>query len=139
MTHGPILIIDDDHDDQEIYTLGIKSLGIENEIIFFNAAEKALQYLGSTADQPFIILSDINMPQMNGIQFKAKIQQDDYLREKGIPFIFISTNATAQAVRQAHRLSVQGYFEKPTSLEGIKSMLKLLFDYWRLCKHINNT
>jgi CheY-like chemotaxis protein len=76
---------------------------------------------------------------MNGIQFKTKIQEDDYLREKGIPFVFISTNASAMAVRQAHALSVQGYFEKPFNMEDIKSMLRKLFEYWELCKHINNT
>ncbi|MFN2438469.1 MAG: response regulator, partial [Chitinophagaceae bacterium] len=107
MTRGPILIVDDDSDDQEIYADAIKAIGIKNEILFFGGGEDALDYLITTTEQPFIILSDINMPQMNGLQFKERIQQDNYLREKGIPFIFISTNATPSAVRQAHALSVQ--------------------------------
>ena len=139
MTRGPILIVDDDHDDQEIYGDAIKSMGILNEIRFFDGGQEALDYLLTTSEQPFIILSDINMPVMNGLQFKEKIQQDDYLREKGIPFIFISTNATASVVHKAHALSVQGYFEKPDSLANVKAMLRKLFDYWELCKHINNT
>jgi CheY-like chemotaxis protein len=139
MTRGPIIIVDDDDDDVEIYTEGIRSLGITNEIRHFNTCQAALDYLLTTSEQPFIILSDINMPLMSGLEFKAKIQQNEYLRAKGIPFVFISTNADKIAVRQAHHLSVQGYFQKPLRMEDVISMLRKLFEYWELCKHINNT
>ena len=139
MTKGPIIIVDDDADDQDIYAEAIRAIAIPNEMHFFNEGQAALDYLYTTSEQPFIILSDVNMPQMNGLRFKEIIQQDEYLREKGIPFVFISTNASATAVRQAHQLSVQGYFQKPNSMEEIKSMLRKMFDYWELCKHINNT
>jgi CheY-like chemotaxis protein len=139
MTRGPIIIVEDDKDDQEIYTEAIQAIGIDNELKFFDGARPALDYLYTTPDQPFIILSDINMPVMTGLQFKENIQKDDYLRSKGIPFVFISTNASRPAVVQAHKLSVQGYFQKPDNISDIKSMLKTLFNYWELCKHINNT
>jgi CheY-like chemotaxis protein len=138
MTKGPIIIVDDDTDDQELYAEVIKNIGIPNQIRFFRDGRSALQYLSTTADQPFLILSDVNMPQMNGLEFKQKIQSDDYLREKGIPFVFVSTNADASIVRKAHILSVQGYFEKPATINGITAMLKNVFNYWELCKHINN-
>jgi CheY-like chemotaxis protein len=138
MTKGPIIIVDDDRDDQEIYADAIQTIGIKNEIIFFNGAQPALDYLLVTDQQPFIILSDVNMPVMTGLQFKEKIQQSDFLRKKGIPFVFISTNASAAPVRHAHELSVQGYFQKPSSISEIRSLLQLLFQYWETCKHINN-
>jgi CheY-like chemotaxis protein len=139
MTKGPIVIIEDDLDDQEMYTDALKEIGIPNEIRFFDRAQQALDYLTSTEEQPFIILSDINMPGMSGLSLKKHLQDDPYLASKGVPFVFISTNATPVSVRHAHALSVQGYFEKPQSVEGIKGMLRILFDYWELCKHINNT
>jgi CheY-like chemotaxis protein len=136
---GPILIVDDDHDDQDIYAEAIKAIGIANEIRFFDEGQHLLDYLYNTAEKPYIILSDINMPQMNGLQLKEVIQRDDFLRAKGIPFVFISTNAGKETVRQAHALSVQGFFQKPTTMEDIKDMLQTLFNYWGLCKHVNNT
>jgi CheY-like chemotaxis protein len=139
MTKGPIVIIDDDKDDQETYADVLKELGIPNKILFFDDAKEGLDYLVSTEDQPFIILSDINMPGMSGLELKKIMQDDPYLNAKGIPFVFISTNATKVSVRHAHALSVQGYFEKPQNIEGIKHMLRTLFAYWELCKHINNT
>jgi CheY-like chemotaxis protein len=139
MTQGPIVIIEDDRDDQEIYGEAIRALGIANELRFFDGGQAALDYLLETEEQPFIILSDINMPGMSGLELKKHMEDDPYLRAKGIPFVFISTNATKTSVRHAHALSVQGYFEKPTNMDEIKDMLRLLFDYWERCKHINNT
>ena len=139
MTTGPIIIVDDDRDDQEIYADAIRDIGVPNQIRFFDTCREALHDLRTTEEKPFIILSDVNMPVMNGLEFKAEIQADDFLRIKGIPFVFISTNANNQAVRQAHSLSVQGYFVKPGKLEEIRKMLRVLFEYWQLCKHINNT
>ncbi|HJW17017.1 MAG TPA: response regulator [Flavisolibacter sp.] len=138
MTKGPIVIVEDDIDDQEIYSDAIRAIQVPNEIRYFDRADKAIDYLLATQEQPFIILSDINMPQVNGLEFKQRIQDNDYLKEKGIPFVFISTNASASAVRLAHQLSVQGYFQKPGSFEAIKDMLRTLFNYWELCRHINN-
>ena len=138
MTKGPIIIVDDDTDDQHIYAEVIKSMGIPNPIRFFDNGKAALHYLSTTPEQPFIILSDINMPQMNGLEFKEAIQADEFLRVKGIPFVFISTNADGSVVTKAYVLSVQGYFIKPSSMDEIRVMLKNIFDYWELCKHINN-
>ena len=136
---GPIVIVDDDLDDQEIYADAIRALNITNELRFFDSGPSALDYLYKTDEQPFIILSDVNMPQMTGLQFKEAIQTDEFLRKKAVPFVFISTNANIAAVKQAHILGVQGYFEKPNSIDGIKKMLTILFDYWLLCKHLNNS
>ena len=139
MTIGPIIIIEDDKDDQEVYTESIRAIGIPNEIHFFGCGRDALNYLLNTEEQPFLIISDINMPGMTGLELKRQIQDDPYLSTKGIPFIFISTNASKVSVRHAYALSVQGYFEKPYTMAEIKDMFRSLFSYWQRCKHINNT
>jgi CheY-like chemotaxis protein len=139
MTKGPIVIIEDDKDDQEIYAETIRGLGIPNDVHFFDGGQPALEYLTGTEEQPFILLSDVNMPGMTGLELKKYIQDDPYLSSKGIPFVFISTDASKVSIRHAHALSVQGYFQKPNSMEEMTAMLRTLFEYWKLCKHINNT
>ena len=139
MIKGPIVIVEDDKDDQEMYTEALRAIGILNEFRFFGTGQQAIDYLTTTEEQPYIILSDVNMPGMTGLEMKRQIQDDPYLRAKGIPFVFISTSATKVSVRHAHALSVQGYFEKPSSAAEIKDMLSTIFDYWQRCRHINNT
>lgn len=139
MTKGPVIIIEDDPDDQEIYAEALRTIGIPNEVRFMANGRQALDYLLTTEEQPFVILSDINMPGMTGLELKKHIQDDPYLCTKGIPFIFISTNSSNVSVRHAHALGVQGYFEKPNNMKEIKDMLSTLFAYWQRCRHINNT
>ncbi|MEO7523190.1 MAG: response regulator [Ferruginibacter sp.] len=73
---GPILIIEDDRDDQEILIEIFKELNYENEVIFFDEGEKALEYLIATMIKPFIIFSDINMPKLNGLELRLKIKEN---------------------------------------------------------------
>ncbi|GAA4334424.1 response regulator [Flaviaesturariibacter amylovorans] len=139
MNKGPIVIIEDDRDDQEIYTDAIHVVGMRNEIRFFNNGSEALEYLSETEDQPYVVISDVNMPGMSGFELRRKVMEDPYLASKGVPFVFISTNASKVAVRHAHALSVQGYFEKPKTMAEITTMFRAIFSYWDLCRHINNT
>lgn len=139
MIKGPIVIVEDDVDDQELYEIVLRELGIKNELRVFGNGKPALEYLLFTEEQPFIIVSDINMPEMSGLELKSKIQEDPFLATKGIPFIFLSTNASKISVRHAHALSVQGYFQKPDSIDGLKLLFQNVFGYWQLCRHINST
>jgi DNA-binding NarL/FixJ family response regulator len=91
----------------------------------------------STTDKPLIIICDVNIPVMNGLELRRRICDNDYLRKKSIPFVFLSTNAHPKAVEEAYQMMVQGYFEKPASIEEIRKVLKMILDYWKVCKHPN--
>ena len=86
--NGPVLVIEDDKDDQEIFFEVFKELNYKNEIVFFGDGEKALEYLINTDIEPFLILSDINMPKLNGIQLREKVYNNEDLRRKSIPYFF---------------------------------------------------
>ena len=81
-------MIEDDIDDQEIFREAVSELGVPNELIIFNNSIDAFNYLLQTVDQPFIIFCDVNLPLLNGIEFKRKIDSNEDLRRKSIPFIF---------------------------------------------------
>jgi CheY-like chemotaxis protein len=130
---GPIIIIEDDFDDQELLQQAIEALNHDNEIIFFADGTEALQYLTENDVEPFIIFSDINMPKLNGIELRAKIHQNEQLRIKSIPFLFFSTSAEQRHVVDAYSKSVQGFFIKPASFSDLKDVLKSIFDYWLKC------
>lgn len=130
---GPIIIIEDDIDDQDILTEVFTELNYKNKIIFFTDGEKALEFLTATDVEPFIIFSDINMPKLNGMELRAKIHENEDLRLKSIPYLFFSTVAEQQNVVDAYSKSIQGFFVKPASYEAIKETIKTIVMYWETC------
>lgn len=130
---GPIIIIEDDIDDQEIFESVFKSLKYDNEVIFFEDGYKALHYLTATAVEPFIVFSDINMPKLSGIELREKIHQNEDLRLKSIPFLFFSTSAEQAHVVDAYSKSAQGFFVKPARLTELRDIIKIIVDYWMQC------
>ena len=83
--NGPIIIIEDDSDDQELLTEVFQKLNYGNKVIFFSEGEKALDYLNTTTEPPFLILSDINLPKLDGIALRRKLKTDARLSNKCIP------------------------------------------------------
>lgn len=130
---GPIIIIEDDLDDQEVLQDVFKDLNYMNEIIFFGDAELALEYLVTTEIKPFIIFSDINMPKLSGLDLRDKVHQNEDLRIKSIPYLFFTTSAEQKTVVDAYSKSIQGFFVKPSSFVEIKDTIKIIVAYWQKC------
>lgn len=130
---GPIIAIDDDEDDQFLLAEAIKSLGIANIVRFFSNGREALTYLTETTEKPFIILCDINMPVMTGIELAIEISQSAYLRKKAIPFIYMTTAASPDLVNRAYDTPVQGFYQKPADYDTLQRQLRLIVDYWTNC------
>jgi CheY-like chemotaxis protein len=136
---GPIIFIEDDLDDQQIFQDIFDALEYENEIIFFSEGEAALDYLNKNEVEPFIIFSDINMPKLSGLELRNKIHENENLRIKTIPYLFFSTSAEQQHVVDAYSKSIQGFFIKPSNYNEIEDLLKSIIDYWKKCVSPNYT
>ena len=138
MVSGPIIIIEDDQDDQAIFEEVLNELNIPNKIVWFTRCMDAFDYLKNTNEQPFIILSDINLPGQSGIDFKKKIDSDEELRKKSVPFVFFSTSADKGTINEAFiKLTIQGYFQKTNSYSETKNIVSAILEYWKFCKHPN--
>ncbi|HEV7620699.1 MAG TPA: response regulator [Flavisolibacter sp.] len=135
LVSGPIIYLEDDIDDQELFKEVFQSLDISNEIKVFNTCELVLKYLKTTKDRPFLIITDVNLPEMSGIQLREEICRDPYLKRKAIPYIFLSTSAREADIRKAYDLDIQGYFQKENTFDALQSMIKQIVDYWKVCKH----
>jgi CheY-like chemotaxis protein len=136
---GPIVMIEDDPDDQDTFLIVLEQLNIKNKVHFFESPAEAWSYLRDTSHQPFIIFCDVNLPGESGLEFKKKIDDHPPLKEKSIPFVFYSTSVDAQSVAHAYKdITVQGFFKKEKSLQGIQNAMKVIFDYWQLSRHPNS-
>jgi CheY-like chemotaxis protein len=130
---GPIIIIEDDKDDQEILEDIFHKLGYQNEIVYFSNGDKALEFLNRTDIHPFLILSDVNMPVINGFELRSKIFTNEQLQRKCIPYLFFTTHADKKSVVDAYAMSVQGFFIKPSTMDEIENTIKKIVGYWQEC------
>ena len=134
---GPIIIIEDDLDDQDILVEIFNELQYHNEVIFFGDSEKALDYLTCTDTEPFLVLSDINMPKLSGMELREKVHNNEDLRLKSIPYLFFSTSAEQRHVIDAYSRSIQGFFVKPKTYDKLKSVITKIVEYWQECESPN--
>ena len=133
MKSGPIIVIDDDTDDKDIFESALKELAVENKRLLFTSCNDAFDYLKRTDEQPFIIFCDVNIPGLTGIEFKRQIDESPSLRKKSIPFIFYSTAIDQPTVNKAYtQMTVQGFFRKKDRYEEVKKDIKLILDYWHV-------
>ena len=137
-TQGPVIVIEDDLDDQEILTDVFHKLNYPNEVVFFTDGEEALDYLNQTDIVPFLILCDINMPKLDGFALRDKIKIDAKLQVKCIPYLFFSTAVSQKAVIDAYSASVQGFFVKQNSVEELEKTITVIMEYWKRCASPNN-
>jgi CheY-like chemotaxis protein len=131
--NGPVVVIEDDEDDQMFFEDAFRKLDYPNKIVFFKDGYDALEYLNKTDVSPFLILSDINMPRINGIELRSRIHTNEQLHVKCIPYLFFTTSATKRSVIDAYTLSVQGFFVKPNNLSGLENTIRKIMEYWKEC------
>ena len=112
-------------------------LEIPNQLCFFSDGETALQYLQNTEERPFLILCDINMPIMNGLELRHQLNESSYLRKKSVPFVFLTTTATRETVQLAYDETVQGFCLKPNTYADLREQIRLIVAYWKSCLHPN--
>src|SRR6187551_1808817 len=130
---GPIIVIEDDIDDQEILIEIFENLGYKNKIIYFVDGNEALVYLNKSDVQPFLILSDINMPKISGFELRNRVFTNEQLQTKCIPYLFFTTSADKKAVIAAYTMSVQGFFVKPNSMQALENTIRKIVEYWQEC------
>jgi CheY-like chemotaxis protein len=129
--HRDILIIEDDEDDRDILKEIFRDLGYKNNLVFFADSTQVVEYLRRPEIQPFIIISDINMPKLGGFELRNIIMNEEILMDKDIPYIFISNAQDENSVKQANKLSVQGFIQKGDDYNKYKEKIKNLIDYWK--------
>jgi CheY-like chemotaxis protein len=130
---GPIVVVEDDVDDRYLMKLVLNDLKYSNEVLFFGDGDQALEYLRKDTSYPFLVLSDVNLPRVDGFELRRHIQTDKGLAQKCIPFLFYSTHVNEQAVKEAYEMSIQGFFQKPSDFEQLKATIKAIVDYWDKC------
>ena len=126
----PILLVEDDNVDAITVRRALKDLNVPNSVVHQLDGEDALKYLRSDDKKPCVILLDLNMPRMNGIDFLKIIKNDDELKK--IPVIVMTTSKDERDKMESFEFSVAGYIIKSTDYKKFVESLKILNLYWTL-------
>ena len=105
----------------------------KHTIIEAKNGEEALAIL-QKGDLPDIILLDLNMPRMSGIEFLTILKSDERL--KYLPTIILTTSGNRRDLLECFGIGIAGYVIKPLKYEDYESRIKKVFDYWEISELI---
>ena len=124
-----ILLVEDDKVDVMTVKRACRDLNLTNPLAVTGYGEDALGYLRNPENElPCIILLDLNMPMMNGIEFLAVAKKDDTL--KSIPVIVLTTSHEDQDRIASFNLGVAGYMLKPVNYQSFIEVMRTIDNYW---------
>ncbi|RLB72117.1 MAG: response regulator [Deltaproteobacteria bacterium] len=127
----PILLVEDDKVDAMTVTRALKEINVTNRLDITNNGEEALAFLRNPEhEKPGIILLDLNMPKMNGIEFLQVAKNDTDLKK--IPVVVLTTSKEEQDKVDSFNLGVAGYMIKPVDYLQFVEVVRTIDLYWTL-------
>lgn len=131
----PILLVEDNPKDMELALVALERSRLANEVITFRDGEEALAYLQRTGEHanrlegnPAVILLDLKMPKMNGLQVLETIRTDPKL--KSIPVVMLTSSNEEPDLRDAYNLGVNAYVVKPVKFSEFVNAMSGLGTFW---------
>jgi CheY-like chemotaxis protein len=135
---GIILLVEDNPDDVDLTLRAFKINNISNKVIVAKDGVEALDYLRGTGmyagrdmkELPVVILLDLNLPKINGMEVLRNIRQDELTRL--IPVVILTSSAEQKDVVEGYKLGANSYIRKPVDYEQFSEAVKVLGLYWIL-------
>lgn len=124
-----ILLVDDDSTNNFLNELLLKSLNVTERVLVAEDGTQALDLLAtiSNPDEPALILLDVNMPGLNGIQFLEAYHQLPQAQRNATVIIMLTTTMDARDLSRLDELHISGLVSKPLTQEKVGSILQLHF------------
>lgn len=127
----PILLVEDDRIDVLNVKRGLREIQAANPLHVVEDGEAALEFLRNPQNpKPALILLDLNMPRMNGLELLQVLKHDPGLQT--IPVIILTTSKEDKDRRESFQLNAAGYMVKPLDYEDFVEILQAIYRYWCL-------
>ncbi|MRH99830.1 response regulator [Kriegella sp. EG-1] len=123
-----ILFIEDDTIETMKLLRTVSKLESKHNITEAKNGEEAINFLKSDADLPDIILLDLNMPKMSGIEFLQILKKDDVM--KYLPTIILTTSENRADLLECYKIGIAGYVLKPLKYDDYEQKIRKVLDYW---------
>jgi two-component system response regulator len=138
MSNGVILLVEDNPDDEALTLRALKKNHIANEVVVARDGVEALEWLfgegphagRDTQVQPQVVLLDLNMPRLSGLDVLRKIRADE--RTRGVPVVILTSSKQDEDIVQSYELGANSYVRKPVDFAEFLEAVKNLGMYWLL-------
>ncbi len=135
-TERPILLVEDNPDDEALALRAINKAEIENPVVLARDGQEALDYLFATGHyagrpvsaKPAVVLLDLKLPRVDGREVLRRIRTDE--RTRYLPVVVMSSSRQAEDVIEAQSLGANSYVRKPVDFERFLSVIGQLARYW---------
>lgn len=123
-----LLLIEDDEIEQMKFQRIVSKFNINHKVSLANNGEEALQLISDKKCIPDLILLDLNMPKMNGLDFLKQFKEHKSLTY--IPIIILTTSNNHQEIKKCYSEGASGYLIKPLKYEAYTAKINALISYW---------
>ena len=132
---GRILMVEDDAKDVELTLTALEEYNLANEVIVVHDGEEALDYLYyrgqfkiRTVDNPAVMLLDLKLPKVDGLEVLKQIKSDEKLRL--IPVVVLTSSKEEKDMVASYKLGVNAYVVKPVDFHEFVNAIKELGAFW---------
>jgi CheY-like chemotaxis protein len=132
---GRILMVEDDPQDVELTLTALGDYNLANEVVVTGDGEEALDYLysrgkfqGRTSENPAVLLLDLKLPKVDGLEVLQKIKADEKLRM--IPVVVLTSSREERDMVASYKLGVNAYVVKPVDFHEFVNAIKELGVFW---------
>ena len=134
MTDQTILLVEDNPDDEALTLRAFKKSDIRNEVVVLRDGAEALAYLfpgnGDTAPRPALILLDLNLPKVGGLEVLRKMRADE--RTHLIPVVILTSSKLEEDILDSYRNGANAYVRKPVKFSEFVQAISTLGLFWLL-------
>jgi len=123
-----ILLVEDDRIERLKFLKVVNKSAVESQVFEVENGEEAMEYLLQSSKLPSIVVLDLNMPKMNGIEFLSKLKKHEKL--KYLPAIVLTTSSNQKDLLECYKIGIAGYVLKPLRYDQYEIRVRTLINYW---------
>jgi CheY-like chemotaxis protein len=123
-----VLLVEDNLDHAELIRTCLCATGVGETVVWMKDGRDALAYIRHTSRAPRLVLLDLQLPDIDGLEVLAQLKGERVLR--AIPVLILTTSGHDRDIERAYELGANGYVVKPESFEELGAMLRDVAAYW---------
>ncbi len=130
----PILLVEDNPDDERLTLRALRRGNMANAIVVARNGEEALQQVFGSAPLPCVVLLDLKLPKVDGLEVLQQIRASD--RTRLLPVVILTSSSEDRDIIESYSLGANSYVRKPVNIDEFTEAVRQLGLYWALISEL---